>query len=655
MYPKPPKGQYKFIEKNSSNLHRTRMYENLKKIHHTDIYVVTIFKMSVNTAQVNKLQFSDLQGDPTREDNVVFEYINYCYLYSHVADGVVKHEYVCLSPSYTSADGEFRHRFVPFEQTTHIHEQKLCNRVEEIILEYVQDNQFQLYIEIFYDDPEVVAIVKHDLEQSRLPIKLYSLVYISELDSLGNGVQENHIHPIYNNVIIGKNSATIYKSLIDKFGTRAFTETRKQVSRLIVGGNITPLEIGQKIIPLNVSESRQINNTIYPSWNEIAIIKQTTQLVLSGICPAYSMFGDWFYIYPVKYTMFDNPHMYNRIINSDLTRRSVKHLRRAKRTLQSDVKTGLMTEYEASINSSINYAGKCIIMSDYAVCYTSEYVGRTIFDSKTFIGANYDIVYKTMYSDVDQFAKYMFDYIYALFCLNKFVNAIHGDLHLNNATLYKMWDLVQPHGDVVYNVDTRNYIFKNYGVVGCIIDFSRAVVFDLPHAETVSKRVRKIYSTYFARQYAEYKNEIKAYILGNFNTSIRVFSALDTFVFTKKLLVYIEQFRQQIHASHAVVEFILGINKHTEEILTTRLINAVRSQSSVEFANLEILHRAFKQYSGQISGNVSDYFSCCGSRPPPYSDDDVDKVRRLSGKLHNETSSNSDLAQSEQHIFTNLS
>ena len=34
------------------------------------------------------------------------------------------------------------------------------------------------------------------------------------------------------------------------------------------------------------------------------------------------------------------------------------------------------------------------------------------------------------------YAKYMFELLYALYCMNVKNNCMHGDLHANNATLY---------------------------------------------------------------------------------------------------------------------------------------------------------------------------------------------------------------------------
>jgi hypothetical protein len=74
----------------------------------------------------------------------------------------------------------------------------------------------------------------------------------------------------------------------------------------------------------------------------------------------------------------------------------------------------------------------------------------------------------------DTFAKYMFEICYTLLCLNTHLGVIHGDFHLNNATIGQLYN--GSCGHIIYSINELQYIFENKGVFACVIDFSRSLL-----------------------------------------------------------------------------------------------------------------------------------------------------------------------------------
>jgi hypothetical protein len=83
-----------------------------------------------------------------------------------------------------------------------------------------------------------------------------------------------------------------------------------------------------------------------------------------------------------------------------------------------------------------------------------------------------------IFKDPNLFSKYLFDICYGAHILHCRAGIIHGDLHLNNITLYQL-DIGKKNNLVMYlgpNGQKDTYIFENLGSYMCLIDYSRSLL-----------------------------------------------------------------------------------------------------------------------------------------------------------------------------------
>src|SRR5450631_558166 len=63
-----------------------------------------------------KIEYNTTNFNLTRLRKSVQYNANYTFLYTVFQNGKIIPEYICLDGTYVSADGEFRHRFIPYKQ-----------------------------------------------------------------------------------------------------------------------------------------------------------------------------------------------------------------------------------------------------------------------------------------------------------------------------------------------------------------------------------------------------------------------------------------------------------------------------------------------------------------------------------------------------------
>ena len=77
------------------------------------------------------------------------------------------------------------------------------------------------------------------------------------------------------------------------------------------------LKVGQKLIPLNISEVQNPFNIKYKPWREFLISEKIQDLIINGICKGYPFIGDYFYIKDIRKTIFDNYVQYMKLEHSE--------------------------------------------------------------------------------------------------------------------------------------------------------------------------------------------------------------------------------------------------------------------------------------------------------------------------------------------------
>lgn len=214
---------------------------------------------------------------------------------------------------------------------------------------------------------------------------------------------------------------------------------------------------GQKLIQLTPDETSHPLSTSYQAWNEIQVTKEATDLVINMICPGFAIHSFWLMIFETTKFMYNIKDMRARIAQSQTIR---------------------LTPNDKRTNK---------ILSSQAVCVTNEYCGPTF---------RHSILEPTLGPKTLQFgSKYVFEMVYALFCMHSLLNQFHGDFHCDNATIMQLVDPVEnPNRKICYIVGNDKFSFNHNGSYGCVIDFSRSIHMDNP---MWIERITEKYELYF--------------------------------------------------------------------------------------------------------------------------------------------------------------
>lgn len=401
-----------------------------------------------------------------------------------------KPEYVCVSPTFDSRDGEYRSRIITLADFETTYEQviKPMSEIEKKLLMMIAQDQLHINISKYPKNSAASA----EIENLRLPIKCAAVAIFLDL----GGWMQPHINPGYQRGIeeLAGADSDLRNEAVSYLAQHAYA------GHAFVTGQPardTRVGCGSKIIPLTLREVMSPHDITYAAWREITIKEHSSDLVLNGLCPSFAFANQWTYLDGAESSLFENTNVRSRYHKSSVAHESVQHLRKARQVVQPEITTSnSVADYDAHIYESIEYAQGFLLMSDEVLYMLDEDVGFTLSALPTAI-VSYKHVrpeYTELVSNADHFAKLAFDYLYGLHCMHTKTGAIHADLHTNNATVYRCGathSVKLQGGDVkiepivefplsVYAAGPRGeadtYVFPFTGIVGCIIDFSRSLI-----------------------------------------------------------------------------------------------------------------------------------------------------------------------------------
>ena len=550
----------------------------------------------------------------------------------------ITHEYISHGQTYNSCDGEFRHRFFTYEQLISIY-----NNYQQIFKEIINFLQKQKEIIIrsntFYSSQienhtnfeYINEAFSYNLDHTHIGTILYMASWLLGYNDVRFDRKANHVDEKYFIAMFGldgeKNrqiSAKTYKSdhkefydhLIHTYSVDQIRSLSQELTYLLkypYTKDEKIVECGQKLIPLKVKEIENYGNIKYSPWRERYINSLVNSLVINGISPCVPIYVDWFLINSTNIGLFENKNSYNKIEQSEVAKKIVKNLENARRdTYIYDKEEIFLSQKMEGLSSSIeypmDYAEAEIILSNTTLCTIGEYLGRTFADMPT-------LLIKPKYKHTDNFfesteffAKYIFEYIYTLLCLNQKLGLIHGDLHLNNITIFynRTFDIEIPNPYVLYYMDEYSYIFKTFGFYSCIIDSSRSIIDedrikkDYPDRENeylVIQRRRLInLLEQLMPEFAErYKLDIEVLLFKKYQLMFKICTALDTYKMTRSMLEFLKD--KTIKEN---LELLQKINRISFNFVRNKIIQAIQDSitypNDIPYPNNEILFECFENY-----------------------------------------------------------
>lgn len=459
-------------------------------------------------------------------------------------------------------------------------------------------------------------------------------------------------------------------------------------------GTTRSTKLGQKLIPLNYSEFENPFNIFYKPWREYLIAQRVQGLFMSGICFGIPLMADYFMVSNTKKSLYDNEVQVLKLEHSEQAKVVVGQLQTAQRsTLKepliikevgkiggkgnkgkiedkskdkvefaivrdphaiSSIKETTDDEPEsydvieewlsrdfkvlhAKIADPIEYARQEIIMSDTSFGVFSEYVGRTMYNAFGLCKSS-ESFSKALNHPLQRpeiFAKYMFEIVYNLHCLNRFYGVMHGDLHLNNATIGPNYfnshldPSKLPNPQAVYIVSSKLvFAFPSNQYTSKIIDFSRAIIQltnidrfrhaeqrnvmknEMPiltehqkeqmHREQVA-RILWMYETHFPEFYNDNKEKLRDLLNKHFEKMFPIISTFDTYTFFNNMILMFDK-RDFNTKAAAQLKLLKTVKDAAEQVLVQRVGRLLSDEHLLkvdelfENGNLAILGECFTGY-----------------------------------------------------------
>jgi hypothetical protein len=567
----------------------------------------------------------------------------YGFLHSICSDPLTKkpinHKFICTGPTYRSQDGEYRGRLISYDQIAPLFERyaDVFSKVEDLVLKKLESGRMEFHVDFYYPECEYKKDQLEDqINTLRLPIKLYIMCWIVDFYNIHYKVVENHINPAYQYIIYQLEDLPVFESIIAEIGKSQYTNVRDRISEFWQDVNspiynIRNIECGQKIFPITVVESIRMDDINFSVWREIYITNMASNLVLNAISASFPFIGSWFYIQHAHGGLFDNVAMYDKYLHSTIATDVSAQLRNIDRyNYVSGDKTkgpisGKFFKLSKNIHRSILYADGEIRLTDLAICVTSEYVGRTLRDIPSIIaykeyGAGLDLVF----TDYEIFSKHMFEFVYAFYTMNAKTGIIHGDLHMNNATINRVYTMLSTTGieyvknpRVVYVIGKTAYQFRHVGLFSTIIDFSRAILGDYSRIENEfgtrfadayfkdqETRLLHIVFHHFPNVMDKFKEVIESLINKNFLLMFKILSAVDTFVIMSNIaaMFSIDDIftHGQVKIAPGAMEMLRKLSTRAEDLVFSNIQSLVdgkiSSPEDIEWPNLVIIQDLFADH-----------------------------------------------------------
>lgn len=563
----------------------------------------------------------------------------------------------CISPSLVSCDGEYRRRFNVCKSIKVI-PQYFSNEwhaIEQVVRKKVERKGWTVIEKIYYptdkDKKSSDGLLKSFQKDGLTMFFLQASWLVNTLEHL-RGIQENHINKTYQRIMLSdmESDAASLKKIMTDFGEgpieliyNVLTHANADRSSKI---NHNFVELGQKMIPLNIAEVQTPFDLMYKPWKEFLISNRIADLVATGIACGFSCITKWLYIKNSEKGLFDNEIQYDRMEKGKMAKEIAQLLANARdrsvidAKIQEEAASMLVDKFahlRGLIQKPIDFCKEEIIMSNVVLCIVSEYVGKTYLDS--IVICKRSKYYRDLMGDpfgegFELFRRHIFELIYNLYCLNRYFGVIHGDLHLNNvtmrrkkvATTVKFSDVKDP--KILFVVDDLQFLFPTTDFSTCLIDFSRSSIhhdnFDMfnikhmekhfkstKHAEQIDQmdraRLIHLYVNTFPDM-GEHKAAIMALFEQHYDETYKLLTLLDVHNFCNKALTLFKSGVKSVSkGTKKHVAFLTEVVKTAESILRTEMNKLLfdpqyyPTVTAMELPNLTLMKKIF---GGDIVGDA---------------------------------------------------
>lgn len=563
----------------------------------------------------------------------------YGYMYSSQSGKKVQNNYICTGPTYRSQDGEYRSRMIPWKQFNALHVKYAdeFGKVEKTILEKLESGRMEFQTDFYY--PTKMPRDRNfedSINTLRLPIRMYILCWIYDFYQIHTKTIENHVNPAYQYIIYQREDAHVLKSILSLMTREQYWVMMNHVSKYFDDINLptrvmSEVQCGQKIFPLTVFEAIRREDINFNVWREIYISNMAANLVLNLISPSFPFINNWFYVQNAHGGLYDNISMHDKYLHSSIATdisTQLKNTDKYNYVSQDREKGAISNKFmwlSRSMQKSIVYADSNIRLTNLAVCVTSEYVGRTLRDTPMLIVHNEHIKgLDLIFTDNEIFTRHMFEYVYSFYCMNSKIGIMHGDLHMNNATINRLYFMANAKGEmyindphIAYVIHNTVYAFAHFGLYSTVIDFSRAIIGDYKKLEhefsplyadlyfkEQNARCMHIIYHYFPKIMDSYRDKIESLLVSNFPLMFKILTAIDTFVMMTNISAMFDIddafTKGQIKIAPCAFKILDQLAKHAEKLVIENIdaiiAGTISQPDDIEWPNLVIIKKNFSEW-----------------------------------------------------------
>ena len=549
-------------------------------------------------------------------------------------------EFVCTGPTFRSQDGEFRSRMIPYSRVAELFNKygDVFSMVEQMVVDKLSNGILKFQADFYY--PFGCKYDQRKLEDfvnsSRLAIRLYIMCWFVDYYAIHYNVIENHANQAYQYIIYQHDDMPVFDALMAKIGKIGYQTISDKIMQFPSNVdnptyNLREVQCGQKIFPLTVIEAMRPDDINFNVWREIYITNIASNLVLNLISPSFPFINNWFYVQNSHAGLFDNIAMHEKYDHSEIATEVSNQLKNIHKYsyVNGDKKKGPISNefYRLSYNihKGIVYADSDIRVTDLALCMTSEYVGRTLRDIPALVKYKEHLPgLDKVFTDYNIFSKHMFEFVYGFYCMNTRAGIIHGDLHMNNVTIFRLYTVLQPddtpytpNPKIAYIVGENAYLFDHVGLFSMIIDFSRAILgdykkieheFSTRFADAYFKeqeiRITHLLYQYFPALMDKYKDKIRELINTNYPLMFKILKAIDTFVVMSNIA---SMFSIDDAFSHGKVKIAPGalkllsrLSSRAESLIVDNIKAVIEGRintpDDIQWPNMTIIEEIFKDH-----------------------------------------------------------
>ena len=262
-------------------------------------------------------------------------------LYNEQKVGNIVMQHYSVSASFTSCDGEYRSRFAKYSDfiKAKMKFPEIWNEIESYVTKIIDRRQWSTFTSYFHgkeadNNYELERLIKSNLiPQAFLSLSWFHTIYNEYL-----GMTESHMNSTFKEIFLAnaKMDIEFIKELIKKYGEPDVEQLKIQTSHTvhpILGSKaIRYIQLGYKMIPLNLREVQFPLKLKYKPWREYLIANKCNDLIINQIAPGFPVTLDWFLIKKSHKGLFDNKSQYERLKHSELAKSILNLLYEAQRS-----------------------------------------------------------------------------------------------------------------------------------------------------------------------------------------------------------------------------------------------------------------------------------------------------------------------------------